>query len=185
MYDLNSFSEEIVELREQRRPIRLFYSETTAINADDYMTQGYKLYEELFFEGMPVGFVTKNIIQKQDNGLWDVVVVYRNQFVTEAEFAALQSYLNQGGTVILDTKDALSLNEYGQKRKQQLVKGNGKLLVLNTNNIAKIKQATLNEVKPSSKPAVVLKEINGVAHKTTMWRVVPNGKGVTWLTSSM
>ncbi|MBU2880840.1 beta-galactosidase [Psychrosphaera sp. B3R10] len=177
MYDLNSFSEEIVELREQRRPIRLFYSETTAINADDYMTQGYKLYEELFFEGMPVGFVTKNIIQKQDNGLWDVVVVYRNQFVTDAEFAALQSYLNQGGTVILDTKDALSLNEYGQKRKQQLVKGNGKLLVLNTNNIAKIKQATLDEIKPSSKPAVVLKEINGVAHKTTMWRVVPNGKG--------
>lgn len=49
MFDLNSFSEEIVKLREQRRPLRLFYSETTAINTNDYMTKGYELYENLFF----------------------------------------------------------------------------------------------------------------------------------------
>ena len=67
MFDLNSFSEEIIELRKQPRPLRLFYSETAAINTPNYMTQTTKLYKSLFFEGLPLGFVTKNITQKQDN----------------------------------------------------------------------------------------------------------------------
>ncbi|MEI8619288.1 hypothetical protein P4S63_26020 [Pseudoalteromonas sp. B193] len=49
MFDLNSFSEEIIELR-AARPLRLFYSETTAINTNDYMTKGYELYENLFLK---------------------------------------------------------------------------------------------------------------------------------------
>ncbi|TKB43672.1 alpha-amylase family protein [Thalassotalea mangrovi] len=177
MYDLNSFSEEIVALREQRRPIRLFYTETTAINIDDYMTEGYKLYESIFFEGFPLGFVTKNIIEKQDNDLWDVVVVYRNQYVTDEEFATLQNYLSNGGTVILDSKNALSLNEYGQPRADKLKAGKGKLLVLDSQDINTIKQAALAEVKASSQPEIIISEDNGLAHKTTMWRVMAQPDG--------
>ncbi|WP_111976849.1 alpha-amylase family protein [Algibacillus agarilyticus] len=177
MYDMNSFSEEIIALREQPRPIRLFYSETTALNTNDYMTKGKKLYKELYFEGFPVGYVTKNIIEKQDNNKWDAVVVYQNQYVTDAEFATLQGYLAKGGTIILDSKDALSLNEYGQKRKQKLTAGKGKLIVLNTKDTVKIKQAAVAEIKDANLPAVVLKEDNGQPYKTTTWRVVDNGKG--------
>lgn len=177
MYDLNSFSEEIIELREQRRPIRLFYSETTAINTDDYMTQGFELYESLFFEGFPIGFATQNIIEKQNNDNWDVVVVYRNPYVTDQEFNALQAYLNQGGTVILDNAQALSMNEYGQKRTNRLASGKGKLLVLNTDDINEIKNVALAEIKPSSKPAIWIDEDNGQTHKTTMWRTVPQTDG--------
>lgn len=175
MYDLNSFSEEIIELREQRRPLRLFYSETTAINIKDYMTKGYKLYESLSFEGFPLGFVTKNIINKQDNGLWDVVVVYRNQYVTDAEFNTLQDYVNKGGVVILDNDKALSLNEYGQPRKQKLKAGKGKVVVVGSEDINKIKDVALSYVNDSSRPDVILSEDNGEDFKTTMWRVVPQG----------
>ncbi|MER2490782.1 alpha-amylase family protein [Catenovulum sediminis] len=177
MYDLNSFSEEIIALREQPRPIRLFYSETTAINIDEYITKGYKLYESLFFEGLPLGFATKNIIQKQDNDKWDVIVVYRNAYVTDAEFDAVQAYLNKGGTVILDSKKSLSLNEYGQKRTNQLSAGKGKLIVLETNDIDKIKQAALQHVKSSSLPDLVVTEENGQPHKTIISRVVPQQDG--------
>jgi beta-galactosidase len=176
MYDLNSFSEEIIELREQPRPLRLFYSETTAINTDDYMTKGYKLYEELFFEGLPLGFVTKNIIEKQDNSAWDTVIVYNNPNVKDDEFNALQSYLDQGGTVVLDA-ESLQLNEYGQKREQQLKASKGKLIALDAEaDIAKIKQVALAEVADNM-PDVLLKEDNGKAFKTTTWRTVkqPNG----------
>ncbi|AWB66119.1 glycoside hydrolase family 42 [Saccharobesus litoralis] len=177
MFDMNSFSEEIIALREQRRPVRLFYTETTAINTKDYMTQGYKLYEALHFEGFPLGYVTNNIIQKQDNKNWDVVVVHNTPYVTDHEFATLQSYLTNGGTVIVDSKKSLSLNEYGKPRAQQLTAGKGKLLVLNTHDIDKIKQAALGAIKPASLPAVVVKEENGKPYKTTSWRVVDNGKG--------
>lgn len=177
MFDMNSFSEEIIALREQRRPIRLFYSETTAINTKDYMTQGYKLYEALHFEGFPMGYATKNIIEKQDNSNWDNVVVYKNQYVTDEEFETLQTYLNNGGTILLDDKDALSLNEYGQKRTKTLSKGKGKLVVLNTDNIDVIKQAALAELKPSSLPELKVNEVNGKDYKTTSWRVVEKPQG--------
>ena len=172
-----SFSEEIIALREQKRPIRLFYSETTAINTKDYMTQGYKLYEALHFEGFPMGYATKNIIEKQDNSNWDSVVVYKNQYVTDEEFETLQTYLNNGGTILLDDKDALSLNEYGQKRTKTLSKGKGKLVVLNTDNIDVIKQAALAELKPSSLPELKVNEVNGKDYKTTSWRVVEKPQG--------
>ncbi|WP_158971584.1 alpha-amylase family protein [Paraglaciecola sp. L3A3] len=176
MYDLNSFSEEIIELREQPRPLRLFYSETTAINTENYMTKAYKLYEELFFEGAPLGFVTKNIIQKQDNSSWDTVVVYNNPNVSDAEFSALQSYLNTGGTIILDAK-SLQLNEYGKKRSQKLVAGKGKLIKLEAGaNIAKIKQVALAEVAEHM-PDVLIAEDNGEAYKATTWRTVQQADG--------
>ncbi|MGJ8681992.1 glycoside hydrolase family 42 [Paraglaciecola sp.] len=176
MYDLNSFSEEIVELREQARPLRLFYSETTAINTTDYMTKGYKLYEELFFEGAPLGFVTKNIIEKQDNSSWDTVLVYNNPNVSDGEFAALQAYLNTGGTIIQDV-NSLTLNEYGQTRTDKLIAGKGKLVILEADaNLAKVKQVALTEVADKM-PNVVIAEDNSVDHKTTTWRTVKQADG--------
>ncbi len=177
MFDLNSFSEEIIALREQRRPLRLFYSETTAINTENYMTNGFEFYEQFFFEGFPVGFATKNIIEKQDNDNWDAVVVYQVSHVTDGEFAALQSYLNGGGTVILDSENSLSLNEYGQKRATKLQAGKGKLIVMeNGSDAADIKQVALSEIQDGM-PDIMLTENNGVDHKTTTWRVVKQADG--------
>ncbi|KPZ59376.1 hypothetical protein AN391_01083 [Pseudoalteromonas sp. P1-13-1a] len=177
MFDLNSFSEEIVELREQRRPLRLFYSETTAINIDDYMSKGYALYEDLFFEGFPLGFATKNIIEKQDNSNWDAILVYRNKFVTDDEFKTLQGYLNNGGTVILDSEQSLSLNEYGQSRKVKLAPGKGKLIVMPKGSDTKaIKKMALEQVSDSL-PDVSITADNGEDFKTVTWRTVKQKNG--------
>lgn len=170
MYDLNTFSEEIIALRDQRRPLRLFYSETSAINIPDYMTQIGVLYKELFFEGFPLGFVTKNIIEKQDNTHWNAVVVYNTNEVTEEEFMALQSYLDGGGTVILDTVKSLSMNEYGKKRNKKLTSGNGKLIILGNSDLNAIKKTALAEVAQYN-PEVIIEADNGEDFKTTISRV--------------
>ncbi|MDQ8180313.1 hypothetical protein [Pelagicoccus sp. SDUM812005] len=176
MFDLNSFSEEIIALREQRRPLRLFYSETSAINMPDYVTKTKKLYDECFFEGFPLGFVTKKILQKQDHENWDVVVVSNNKYVTDAEFATLQSYLDEGGTVVLAGKESLSLNEYGQPRSKKLVAGAGKLVQLESgSDLRRIRQAALEEVVEM--PAVMITEKNGKPFKTVTWRVIEQPKG--------
>ena len=176
MFDLNSFSEEIIELRKQPRPLRLFYSETSAINTPNYMTETGKLYKSLFFEGLPLGFVTKNIIEKQDNSTWNTVVVYNTKFVTDAEFDALQWYLNNGGTVIIDASESLSMNEYGKKRKETLTDGKGKLIELKGADIAKIKQTALAEVADQM-PDVSIESDNGKDFKTTISRVVKQKNG--------
>ncbi|MBU2951000.1 hypothetical protein KO493_09845 [Tamlana agarivorans] len=176
MYDLNSFSEEIIELRKQPRPLRLFYSETSAINTPNYMTQTGKLYKSLFFEGLPLGFVTKNIIEKQDNNTWNTVMVYKTKFVTDAEFNALQQFLNQGGTVILDAKESISMNEYGKKRSQKLAAENGKLIVLENASLSEIKEIGLAEVS-NLMPDVIVESDNGQDFKTTISRVVKQKDG--------
>lgn len=176
MFDLNSFSEEIIELRKQPRPLRLFYSETSAINTSNYMTETGELYKSLFFEGLPLGFVTKNIIKKQVNSTWKTVVVYNNKFVTDAEFGALQTYLNNGGTVIIDASESLSMNEYGKKRKETLTDGKGKLIQLKDADIAKITQTALAEVADQM-PDVSIESDNGKDFKTTISRVVKQKNG--------
>jgi beta-galactosidase len=177
MMDLNSYSEEIMALRNQRRPVRLFYSETSAINKNNHMSEQFELYEALFFEGFPMGYATEKIIKKQDNNLWDVVVVYKTEFVTEAEFNTLQGYLNSGGTVIIDSAFSLAKNEYGQRHKKQLVSGKGKLIKMeNTDNISVIKKQVLDVIAPSQLE-IQLNEFNGSTQQGCTWRVVKKPEG--------
>ena len=176
MMDLNTFSEEIVALREQKRPLRLFYSETSAINTSDYMTKTLALYKSLFFEGIPLGFATKNIIDKQDNNKWSTIVVYNNKYVTDAEFKSLQGYLDNGGTVIVDAGESLSFDEYGKKRKNKLKKSDGKLVILDGASIEKIKKNALKEIE-NDLPDVIVTSDNGNDFKTTISRVVRKNDG--------
>lgn len=177
MMDLNSFSEEIFALRKQRRPVRLFHSEAAAINKKYHMKQQFHMYEALYFEGFPVGYATENIIQKQDNSTWDAILVYKTEYATEGEFNALQDYLNQGGTVILDSQKSLSLNEYGENRNVSLSKGNGNLIVLDGKaSVEEIQKKTLETISKSL-PEIVLKEDNGTAHKGCVWRVAKTSEG--------
>lgn len=176
MYDLNTFSEEIIELRKQTRPLRLFYSETSAINTVDYMTETGELYKSLFFEGLPLGFVTKNIIQKQDNSTWNIVVVYKTKYVTDDEFDALQAYLDNGGIVILDAVESLSMNEYGVKRSKKLIESKGKLISLENADTDVIKNTALIEVA-NQMPDIIVESDNGKDFKTTISRVVKQENG--------
>lgn len=177
MFDLNSFSEEVVALREQVRPLRVFHSETSAINLPDYMTKSKNLHESLFFEGVPVGYATEKIINKQGTDGWDVLVVYNATHVTDGEFAAIQSYLNEGGVVLLDSEDSLSLNEYGQKRAEKLSVGKGKIIVVDAgDDLTKIRDAAAAEIVDSM-PDVVVSANNGEAFKTNVSRVVKQADG--------
>lgn len=177
MYDLNSFSEEIIALRRQRRPLRLFHSETSAINKKFHMSEQFSMYEKLFFDGFPMGFATENIIKKQDNKLWSAILVYRTEFVTQSELKALQSYLDQGGTLIVDGKKSLSKNEYRHPHGQRLNQGQGKLIVLKGDeSIPQIRERALAEIA-EHRPDVTLVEDNGTDHKGACWRAVQQEDG--------
>ena len=174
--DMNSYSEEIMALRKQRRPVRLFYTETTAINNKSYVEEQLELYESLYFEGFPIGYATEKIIKKQDQNDWDVIVVYKTEYVTDAEFDALQNYLNNGGTVIIDD-NSLAKNEYGQQRNNNLNKGKGTLHLMEEGAaISAIKNKTL-ELISNNVHDVVLTESNDTEYKGCIWRVVKNPNG--------
>jgi beta-galactosidase len=174
MMNMNAFSEEMVRFQNQRKPIRMFYSETSAINNPNYMEDLFEMYEPMVFGGVPIGFATKNIIEKRDNHEWDVIVVRKTEIVTDDEFAAVQKYLDQGGTVIIDNV-SFKHDEYNNPRKATLKKSNGKLIKIDDGAINATSEQAYQKIKSQDKPSVVLMEDNGGMRKGSFWRVVPNG----------
>ena len=76
-----------------------------------YVNDLFELYENLKFEGVPLGFATENIINTQDNSNWDAILLWKTEFVTANELNALQNYLNNGGTLLIDAV-SLKMSEY-------------------------------------------------------------------------
>lgn len=167
--DVNRFAKEVDALQNERKPIRIFYSETSAINSIDeqntntnnsranYMEAIFELYESVYFDGLPLGFVTKNIINEQNQNSWDAIAITQTNYVTAGELTALQVYLDNGGTVIMDD-ESLKFDEYGRLHNQVLTNTNGNLIVVGSaNSSALLKQAidiflNQNNIQP---PAIV------------------------------
>ncbi len=174
MIDLNTNGEDIMALQRARKPIRLFYSKTSAINNGKHMDNQFKMYEALHFEGTPLGFVTQNIIKKQDHKNWDVVLVCNTPNVTTDELNALQNYLDTGGTVILDDKSLLK-NEYG-KTLPTLNTSKGNLMRLKS--VSEIKNKALSILKDKNLLSEVkVEETNMIGKKGCVWKVIKNEAG--------
>lgn len=172
MMELNTFSEEIVRMQKQKKPIRIFYSETSAILEDEFINDQYQIYQTLFFNGLPTGFATQKIIEKQDHQLWDVVVVYKVPHVTDGEFATIQSYLADGGVVVMD-QESLKYNEYRQLRTIKLKEGNGTLIVMDGTD-KDLAERAYEYVNTKIFPPIICEEENGLEQRTTLWRVFHN-----------
>ncbi len=175
LIDLNSVSDYIMAMQRQKKPIRIFYTKASSINKPKHMEDVFGAYESMYFNGIPVGFATEGIIEKQDNELWDVVAVTKTPYAFESDIEALQSYIDQGGTVVVD-EESLKTNEYGQALKTKLKSTKGQLVVLPT--MKDVTNKALDFVMQSKDaPAIVLKEDNGMDQSTTAWKVVKSKNG--------
>ncbi len=172
--DLNRFSEEITAFQQQKKPIRLFYSKTSATLNADYMDSMFMLYESLNFEGLSLGFATKNIIKRIDNSDWDVILIHKTEEVTTDELQTLQVYLDNGGTIILDKK-SLKTDEYG-KEISRLNESNGRLLLVSSLKEMKAKALSLLD-NNNELPSLEIIENEGAGAKKCIWRVIKNNKG--------
>ncbi|WP_281990608.1 alpha-amylase family protein [Aquimarina aggregata] len=174
LIDLNANSEIIMEMQRQRKPIRMFYSKTSAINNGTHMDNQFEMYRELHFEGIPIGFVTKNIIKKQDHKNWDVLVIYNTPNATRQEIGALQDYIDGGGRIIIDN-ESLQVDEYG-KELPKLKISKGYIIKLQT--ISEIKEKALSIIKDKNLiPEIKIQEENTIGTKGCIWRVVKNSNG--------
>ncbi|SDW35531.1 beta-galactosidase [Lutibacter oricola] len=178
MLDINAFAEEFTALQNMRKPIRIFHSKTSALNKTNHMDDVFELYEELYFNGLSLGFATENIITQQNNSLWDVIVVNNTQYVTLSELNSLQQYLDNGGTVILDS-ESLKMDEYGRNHNVYLNTNNGGVLISNS-SVSSMANSALDVVESKGgMPKISVAETNSLGKKGVSWRVVAvNGKNI-------
>lgn len=174
LIDLNAYSDYIMRMQRQRKPLRIFYSKSSAINKEQHMDDVFELYELLHFNGTPLGFVTKDILKKQDAANWDAILVSKTQFITLEEQKALQNYLDNGGVIITD-KVSLNKDEYGNSI-PKLKKSNGTLVLCNSLN--DINASAMNFLKDKNLlPKVLVTETNTLGVKGCVWKVIQNKKG--------
>lgn len=172
--DLNAHAYDMAAIQEVNQPIRLFYTETSARNKRTHMDDMFDLYEPLLFEGTPVGFATQNIIETQNNSNWDVILVRETPYATDAEFAALQSYLDNGGTIIMDYYSLL-FNEYTELRTASLSASNGTLI--KTSGIDNFVSKAKENVKTANLSPVEIEESNSIGQNLCIYRAVDTGDG--------
>ncbi|MGY5352929.1 beta-galactosidase [Wenyingzhuangia sp. IMCC45533] len=172
MIDLNANAKEIMAMQRQKKSIRLFYSKTSAINKEKHMDDVFDLYEKLNFNGVPLGFVTEDILKNQSKDQWSVVLVRKTPFVTKEEMNALQGYLNNGGTVVLDDV-SLKFNEYGKANELTLTAGSGRIVKADTLETFETKAFAVLDLKDEL-PAISINETNVIGTKGCIWRVVRN-----------
>lgn len=175
MLDLNTYSEEIMAMQRQAKPLRIFYSETSALNKTAHMDDVFELYEKLNFDGISLGFATQNIITNQDNSLWKAILIYKTEFVTQTELNSLQTYLNNGGTVIVDAV-SLKKNEYGQAITTPLVAGTGTLISATTTSLMRMKALEILQ-NNNLMPEISITETNSAGSKGCSWKCVKNAAG--------
>lgn len=175
MMDLNAYAEEITAIQDLRKSIRIFDTQTTSINKPDHMDAVFHLYESMYFEGLQLGFATKDIINLENNDDWDVILVHDSEFVKESELDALQTYLNQGGLVIVDAV-SLKKDEYGRAHTKVLTAESGSLIQVSTR--LEMKEKALQIVTSKNRlPNLNLSETNEVGAKGCHWRAITTNDG--------
>ncbi len=175
MLDLNSVSEDIMSFQRQRKPIRIFYTEASAINSQQYIEDIFDTYESLFFEGTPIGFATAGIINNNDNSTWDVVAVSMTPRMFEEDVQALQRFVDQGGIVIKDSKSIIA-NEYGLPLKSTLKSSRGS--VIEVASLDELKMESFKIIASNNQlPIFEIVDQNGLTQKGCTWRAIEGKDG--------
>ncbi|MGJ8743997.1 T9SS type A sorting domain-containing protein [Polaribacter sp.] len=178
--DLNANAEDVYAFQKLKKPIRIFYSKTSAINKTNHLDDVFNLYESLYFDGTPIGFATKGIIEEQDNKDWNVILIYKTAFVTVDELNALQTYLDNGGTVVLDA-ESLKKNEYGENHTISLNASSG--TILSASSMANFKDKAFSILSDANElPALKLEETNALSIKGCLSRTISKENGTEVIT---
>ena len=177
MKELNAFAPEVVALATQPRPIRLFYSETAAIQDAACMDRVYAGYKALYHGGIPLGFATGRMLAEapaRELRGWPVVVVPHASHVTAAERKALTRYLSEGGTVVLSGSKSLQHDEYGRPHGAGLEAGRGRLLHARDADAARVSNLVAGALRRAGvSQALSLRESNAVGQPGCVWRTAP------------
>lgn len=168
-FDLNSVSDTIVKFQRQDMPIRVLYSETACIVDADQINRTFEMFEALYFEGTSIGFASENVINLYGD-TFSQILIYDTTCVTDEEFAALQNFLDNGGTIIMDDV-SLTMNQYKEERAERLEASNGTLVVMQNGTVEDMSAKAFEMLDKEKKSDVVLSESNDAGTKTCIWRV--------------
>lgn len=172
--DLNSHAEIIAGYQQQARPLRIYYSETSAINKPSHIDDVFEIYETLYYDGLALGYATDSMIREGNTGEWEVMVIHKTPYVTQKEQDGIRTFLDSGGTVVMDS-ESLAMDEYGNP-----------LAILDQGDGTIIYAASAGEMRTQALqilgqkgllPEVSISEINSGSGKACIWKCLKGSNG--------
>ncbi len=115
MMHLNMFADEITALANpQARPIRMFVSKPSYIQNQNHIAALHRAYEAVCFHGLPVGFVTEDILTNK--GISEdtkMIIIPDAQYVSSQALAAFRQARSQGIGLVRFGRRSITHDEYG------------------------------------------------------------------------
>jgi beta-galactosidase len=138
------------------------------------MKDVFASYENMNFDGIPLGFATDSIIYESDINDFDVILIWKTESVTRQELYAMQAYLDSGGTIIMDA-NSFKVNEYGTQH-PGLIPGMGTIYL--ANSLSEMRSRALQILSEKGfAPEVTVTETNSIGPRGCMWRCIKNQAG--------
>ncbi len=109
------FAPEIVAFQEQRPRVRLLFSKPSAVLDLHYLDTLFACYESLSWFGIPVGFVTEQMLLDHPPRM-DVLVIPAARHASDGVRQAVARLAEAGTTVVEIGGDCLTLDAHGRRR---------------------------------------------------------------------
>lgn len=175
MKELNAYGREIVALNRVKRPVRIFYSEATAINDPEYMERIYEVYKALYHKGIFLGFETaESIWRKTARSISEnsILISAGTANTTPEDCKAMNDYLASGGTVIFTGKENFCKDEYQMPIAFSSPSSSGTIINMLDMERAKLRTTVQNLLKTKRLlPDISCEEKNATGKPGCMWRV--------------
>jgi len=115
MLRLNMFAEEITALANPTdRPVKIFVSKPSYIQNQNHIAALHRTYEAVCFHGLPVGFVTENILV--NSGISDdteMIIIPDAQYVSAKALVVLRQAKSEGIRLLRIGRKSITHDEYG------------------------------------------------------------------------
>jgi len=127
MLDLKRLAPYVILFPQAERKVRILYSEASVIQEyNPTMKALFKVYENLYFLGTQVGFITEKMIEEGKLKDCSILVIPQIKYVEEKTYQAIKSFISKGGKVVLIGDDCLKYDETGMKERDTREIYNGK-----------------------------------------------------------
>jgi beta-galactosidase len=186
MKEINAYGKEIAALNRVNRPVRIFYSEATAINDPDYMNRIYDLYKVLYHKGIYLGFETAQSIGRKSARCVaerSILISAGTANVTPDDRKALNDYLTCGGAVIFAGKENFVRDEYQRKITFSSPVASGRIVQIPEMDADTLWLAVQSQLHSKKLlPDITCDESNATGEPGCMWRVAEfNGERLLFI----
>lgn len=117
MAELQRLAEYVALFPAQERKVRILYSEASAVqDGNAYSGVLRNVYEALYFQDYPVGFVTEKMIAAGALKDCSLLVAPNAQYISDTTLEGVKQFIRNGGAVAVVGQGCFKFDEYGRER---------------------------------------------------------------------